>query len=79
MKKIKITLYTVKEITDFCENAQKIKGNVTIYKDKYVVDAKSLMGLFSIDLSTGVEVEYPDTDKYAIEFGKFCELYTTNE
>lgn len=59
IKIIKIT--SVTDITNFVREAQKVYGDITVKKGRYVVDGKSLMGMFSLDGSTGLTVEYPET------------------
>lgn len=67
MKTLNITMRYISDITKFTQEAMKVTGDVSIYKDKYVIDGKSIMGLFSINTSD-ITVEYP---KEAIEFEKF--------
>lgn len=56
------------DITDFIKIASTVDGDVEIHKGKWVVDAKSIMGVMSLDLSNGATVIYPGT---ATEFEKF--------
>lgn len=70
MKHIKI--YNINDIKEFIRKSTVIDGDVTCSKGKYMVDGKSIMGLMSIDLSTGVDVEYPED---ATEFDKFLERF----
>jgi phosphotransferase system HPr-like phosphotransfer protein len=67
-----ICISDIRDITSLCHQAQSIKGAVDVSKGKYCVDACSLMGLLSIDLSTGADIEYPDD---AASFDSFCSLY----
>lgn len=67
MKTLNITIRYISDIAKFTQEAMKVTGDVSIYKDKYVIDGKSIMGLFSINTSD-ITVEYP---KEAIEFEKF--------
>ena len=52
--------------------ASKVEGDVTLYKGRYAIDAKSLPGVFSLDLSNGAKIEFPET---ATEFDAFLEPY----
>lgn len=71
-KIIKIT--SVTDITNFVREAQKVYGDVTVKKGRYVIDGKSLMGMFSLDGSTGLTIEYPET---AYAFEEFIEPFSS--
>lgn len=60
MKTKFIKIATIPGVSAFAQKATQVDGDVTIKKGKYVIDGKSIMGLFSLDMSTGVTVEYPD-------------------
>lgn len=69
-KHIKMT--GVKDVCDMVILAQRTLGDVIIKKGHYVVDGKSLMGVFSLDMSDGVIIEYPktadDLDDFLLKF-----------
>lgn len=65
-----ISINTIKDMMDFTNEASKVFGDVLIRKGKYIIDGKSIMGIVSIDPSTGVTVEYPED---AISFGAFLD------
>lgn len=65
-----ISIETFKDMMDFVNEASKVFGDVLIRKGKYVIDGKSIMGIVSIDPSTGITVEYPED---ATDFGAFLE------
>ena len=44
----------------------KIKGDVIIKRGKFSVDGKSILGIFSIGLTEGVTIEYPE-DAYELD------------
>lgn len=67
---IKMSAFT--DYTLLAKEASKVDGDVTIFKGRYTVDAKSLPGIFSLDLSTGVKIEYPED---AFEFDQFLFKY----
>jgi phosphotransferase system HPr-like phosphotransfer protein len=54
---MKIKLTTIEDIRDFLLVTQSIDTEVTAMSGKYVVDAKSLMGLFALDLTKPIEIE----------------------
>lgn len=60
MKKSKfIKITSVNDVINFVKEASKIEEDVTVLKGRYVIDGKSIMGVMSIDMSTGMTVEYP--------------------
>jgi len=38
----------------------EVDGDVTAMKGKYAIDCKSTLGVFALDFSTGVTLEYPN-------------------
>ena len=68
MKTMPIKITGINDMTNFVKEAAAVLGDVACREGKYVVDGKSLLGVMSIDLSTGVIVEYPND---AIDFEKF--------
>lgn len=53
---MKILLNTVEKAKKFVIIASKNIGDITVKSGSYIVDGKSLLGIFSLDLSTPVEV-----------------------
>lgn len=43
--------------SSFVNLTNKIDGDVTLYSGKYIVDGKSIMGIYSLDLSTPIKME----------------------
>lgn len=41
----------------FVNLTNKIEGDVTLYSGKYIVDGKSIMGIYSLDLSKPIKME----------------------
>lgn len=52
-----IKLNDVSDIKNFVEMMNRIEGTVSAYGGRYIVDAKSIMGIFSLDLSKPIKVE----------------------
>ena len=67
---IKMSAFT--DYTLLVTEASKVDGDITISKGRYAVDAKSLPGVFSLDLSDGAKIEYPEN---AFEFDQFLFKY----
>lgn len=51
MKEVNIRLNTVNDVKMFVSEVMKYNCNFDIISDRYIVDAKSIMGIFSLDLS----------------------------
>ena len=49
-KSVKIKLSTVDEVNEFVNIASLNQGDVDIRQERYVVDAKSILGILSLDL-----------------------------
>ena len=59
----KINLATIGNVKDFVNVTNAFTGDVTLKSQKYVVDGKSIMGIFSLDLSKPIEVEITPADR----------------
>ena len=56
MKTINIFLGTIKGVKNFVNTVSKLDCDVDIVSGRYVIDAQSIMGIFSINLSEPVMV-----------------------
>lgn len=61
MKEFLIRLSTVDEIKEFVSIVNTFKTDAVIKNEKYVVDAKSILGIFSLNLSNTLilEIDHP--------------------
>lgn len=57
MKTIKISLELAQNVKKFVSILQNYDYDIDLKSEKYVVDAKSILGIFSLDLSKPVIVE----------------------
>ena len=57
MKSVKISLHMAQKVKDFVRIVQDYPYEIDLKSDKYVVDAKSILGIFSLDLSKPLVVE----------------------
>ena len=57
MKSVKISLQMAQNVKDFVNIVQEYPYEIDLRSGKYVVDAKSILGIFSLDLSKPVTVE----------------------
>ena len=56
MSKTKIKLSTIAEIRDFVNKVILVDFDVDLVQGRYVIDAKSIMGIFALDLLSPIEV-----------------------
>ena len=59
MKTMIISIKGLNDVYKFIQAAQEVEGDVTVSRGRYSVDAKSVLGVFSLDMSQDVTVEYP--------------------
>ena len=57
MSEFLITLSSIDDVRQFVNASTRCTCEVDVLSGRYVVDAKSIMGLFSLDLSQPVKVE----------------------
>ena len=64
MKSVKIRLSTIADIRDFVNIVAAYDGEIDLISGRYVVDGKSIMGIFSLDLLSPItlQTEGPDAD-----------------
>jgi len=60
MQTVSIKLDTVDKIKGFVNIVAPLDGDFDIVSARYVVDAKSIMGIFSLDLSKPLELHIHD-------------------
>ena len=56
MKEAKIFLGTIERVKDFVNAVTRLDCDVDIVSGRYVIDAKSIMGIFSLDLSKPIDL-----------------------
>ncbi len=54
MKTVKIRLSTIEDVRDFVEIVRQFEGDIDVSSGRYVVDAKSILGIFSLDLMSPI-------------------------
>ncbi|MDR2903621.1 MAG: HPr family phosphocarrier protein [Clostridiales bacterium] len=57
MKKVQISLDSINKVKSFVNTIAQQPGEFDLSSDRYVVDAKSIMGIFSLDLSKNLCLE----------------------
>jgi len=62
MKSIKVSLAVAQDVKEFVNVTQSSDVEILLKSGKYVVDAKSILGIFSLDLSKPLTVEIYSDD-----------------
>lgn len=57
MKEVKIVLSNIQDIRDFVNQVILVDYDVDLVQGRYVVDAKSIMGIFSLDLLSPIVLQ----------------------
>ncbi|MBR6521638.1 MAG: HPr family phosphocarrier protein [Oscillospiraceae bacterium] len=68
MTVFKIQLITIEDVRKFVTNANMQMCDADVVSGRYTIDAKSLLGIFSLDLSKPVEVQVHGTGHDAERF-----------
>lgn len=73
MKKARILLSTINDVKRFVNVVSKYDFDVDLISGRYAIDAKSIMGIFSLDLSKPItlEVHSEDCDTFFKEIDDF--------
>lgn len=72
IKTFPVNLQSVDKIKDFVNDMSQIEGDVLLLAGKYVIDAKSIMGIFSLDLSNPLQLQIEDwKEEYALVTEKY--------
>lgn len=72
-----VNLNDVEAVKQFVEDMRKMSCDVDIIKGHYVIDAKSIMGIFSLSLDQPVTVKIHSDDEEVIKkFEELCTKYS---
>ncbi len=56
MKTVRISLNSIDKVKSFCEAAARFDCDLDLISGRYIIDAKSIMGIFSLDLSKDIDL-----------------------
>ena len=56
MKTVKISLNSIDAVKSFVNTVTKYDSDFDLVSGRYVIDAKSIMGIFSLDLSKPIDL-----------------------
>ena len=62
MKTVSISLNSIDKVKSFVNDLTKFDEDFDLVSGRYVIDAKSIMGIFSLDLSKPINLKTHATD-----------------
>lgn len=62
MTSVKISLDSIEKVKSFVNSISKFDCDFDLVSGRYIIDAKSIMGIFSLDLSRPIELNIQGTD-----------------
>ena len=65
MKTVKISLNSIDKVKSFVNDITKFDYDFDLVSGRYVIDAKSIMGIFSLDLSKPIDLNIHAEDDAA--------------
>ena len=73
MKTFNMTLASINDVKDFVNLVSRYDFDVDLTSGRYVVDAKSIMGIFSLNLSKPIKIEIhsDDCDEFVSQIQRF--------
>ena len=73
MKSFNILINSINDVKNFVNIVSKYDFDIDLISDRYVVDAKSIMGIFSLDLTKpiGVEAHTDDAADFLAEIAPY--------
>ncbi len=68
MTEVKVSLNSMEKVKSFVNDISAFKAEFDLVSGRYVIDAKSIMGIFSLDLSVPIQLNiYADQDEDKIK------------
>ena len=72
MKTVQISLNSIDKVKSFVNTITCFDYDFDLISGRYTIDAKSIMGIFSLDLSNPLQLEIEDwKEEYAPIVGKY--------
>ena len=63
MKSVQISLNSIDKVKSFVNDLAKFDSDFDLVSGRYVIDAKSIMGIFSLDLSRPITLNIHNEDE----------------
>ena len=75
MKTVQISLNSINKVKSFVNDITKFDCDFDPVSGRYVIDAKSIMGIFSLDLSKSIELNIHASESETEEILKVLKTY----
>ncbi len=75
MKKVMVSLNSIDKVKTFVKDVSQFDCDFDLISGRYVIDAKSMLGIFSLDLSRPIELTIHADDETADGIIKALEVY----
>ena len=62
MKTVKISLDSIDKVKTFVNDINRFNAEFDLVSGRYVIDAKSIMGIFSLDISRPIDLNIHNAD-----------------
>ncbi len=62
MKTVKVSLNSIDKVKSFVNLINRFDAEFDLVSGRYVIDAKSIMGIFSLDISKPIDLNIHHTD-----------------
>lgn len=72
MKKVFIKITEIDDVNKFVQYAKNVRGDVLVSCGQFCIDGKSILGIYSLDVSQGCTVQYPENER---EFDEFIQQF----
>ena len=63
MKTVRVCLDSIDKVKGFVNHISRYNTDFDLISGRYVIDAKSIMGIFSLDLSKPIELTIHESDE----------------
>ena len=63
MKTVRLCLDSIDKVKGFVNDISRFNTDFDLISGRYVIDAKSIMGIFSLDLSKPIELTIHESDE----------------
>ena len=63
MKTVRVCLDSIDKVKGFVNDISRFNTDFDLISGRYVIDAKSIMGIFSLDLSKPIELAIHESDE----------------
>ena len=75
MKPLQISLDSIEKVKAFVNTISKYDYDFDLVSGRYVIDAKSIMGIFSLDLSKPIDLNIHATEEELPDIMKIIDNY----